>query len=80
MIKPNHHYAVHTSEFIRDFGPVYGFWTFLFEHLNKVLKSYKSNNHGLGHLEASFFCEFHRTIRVSQIVSSNHSVVLLDFH
>ena len=80
MIKPNHHYAVHTSEFIHDFGPVYGFWTFLFECLNKVLKSYKSNNHGLGHLEASFFCEFHHIIHVSQIVSSDHSVALLDFH
>jgi hypothetical protein len=68
MIKPNHHYAVHTAEFIRDFGPIYGFWTFLFEHLNKVLKSYKSNNHGRGQIEASFFREFHHTIHVSQIV------------
>ena len=26
---------------MRDFGPLHEFWTFLFERLNKVLKSYK---------------------------------------
>jgi hypothetical protein len=57
---------------MRDFGPMYGFWTFLFERLNKVLKSYKLNNHGFGHLEVSFFHEFHRTNRVSQMVRWTH--------
>ena len=70
-IKPNHHYAVHAAEFIHDFGPMYSFWTFLFEQLNKVLKSYKSNNHGNGELEASFFHEFHHMVPVSQIVSED---------
>ncbi len=53
---------------------MYGFWTFLFEQLNKVLKSYKSNNHGNRELKASFFCEFHCTVHVSQIVS--HGIYL----
>ncbi|KAG1727357.1 uncharacterized protein EDB91DRAFT_1086435 [Suillus paluster] len=28
-----------------QFGPLHDFWMFLFERLNKVLKSFKSNNH-----------------------------------
>ncbi|KAJ2933395.1 hypothetical protein H1R20_g3689, partial [Candolleomyces eurysporus] len=55
VICPNHHYAVHTPDCLRDFGPLHGFWTFLFERLNKVLKSYKTNNQGGGELEATFF-------------------------
>ncbi|KAJ7852606.1 hypothetical protein B0H13DRAFT_2359401 [Mycena leptocephala] len=54
-IKPNHHYATHTSECIRNFGPLREFWTFLFERLNKLLKSIKTNNHGNGELEMTFF-------------------------
>jgi hypothetical protein len=54
---------------IRDFGPMHGFWTFLFERLNKVLKSYNSANHAAGELEVSFFCEFHRTVLQSRVVS-----------
>lgn len=43
-MKPNFHWAVHLEEQIRDFGPVYNFWTFLSERLNKLLKSSNSNN------------------------------------
>jgi hypothetical protein len=39
---------------------VYRFWTFLFERLNKLLKSYSTNNHGAGELEVSFFCAFEK--------------------
>lgn len=68
VIRPNHHYATHTPECIRDYGPLHGFWTFLFERLNKVLKSYKTNNHGGGELETSFCREFHRTVATSRTV------------
>ncbi|KAJ7816555.1 hypothetical protein B0H13DRAFT_2380349 [Mycena leptocephala] len=51
LVKPNFHYITHIFRTIRDFGPVYGFWTFLFERLNKLLKSYDTNNHGNGELE-----------------------------
>ncbi|THH26684.1 hypothetical protein EUX98_g7505 [Antrodiella citrinella] len=44
-IKPNHHYATHVAECVRDFGPLHDFWSFLFERLNKVLKSFNTNNH-----------------------------------
>lgn len=70
VIKPNHHYATHTAENVRDYGPLQEFWTFLFERINKVLKSYNSNNHSGGELEASFFREFHRTVQTSRIVGS----------
>lgn len=68
VIRPNHHYACHTAESVRDYGPLHEFWTFLFERLNKVLKSYKTSNHAGGELETSFFREFHRTVQESRLV------------
>ncbi|CDO73026.1 hypothetical protein BN946_scf185007.g80 [Trametes cinnabarina] len=61
VIRPNHHYATHTAEFIRDYGPMRGFWTFIFERLNKILKSYRTNNHEGGEIECTFMREFYRT-------------------
>ncbi|KAF8066846.1 hypothetical protein FPV67DRAFT_1670313 [Lyophyllum atratum] len=69
VIRPNHHYAVHTAASVRDYGPLHEFWTFLFERLNKVLKSYKTNNHAGGELETSFFREFHRTVQDSRLLA-----------
>lgn len=59
---------MHTPECIRDFGPLHGFWTFLFERLNKVLKGYSTNNHSGGEVEATFFREFHRSVLTSRLV------------
>ncbi|KAG0694056.1 hypothetical protein DFH29DRAFT_815742, partial [Suillus ampliporus] len=59
-IKPTHHWVTHIFDQLRDYGPVYGFWTFLFERLNKVLKSYSTNNHGGGELEVTFFHAFEK--------------------
>ncbi|KIO00608.1 hypothetical protein M404DRAFT_29307 [Pisolithus tinctorius Marx 270] len=64
-LKPNHHYAMHTARYVHNFGPLSGFWTFLFERLNKILKSFKTNNHGDGELETTFFNEFHRMCQSS---------------
>ncbi|KAI0784086.1 hypothetical protein C8Q75DRAFT_736488 [Abortiporus biennis] len=66
IIKPNYYYATHTPGFIHDYSPLHGFWTFLFERLNKVLKSFNVNNHGGGELEMTFFREFHCTVHLSQ--------------
>ncbi|GJF00872.1 hypothetical protein PsYK624_171740 [Phanerochaete sordida] len=63
-IKPNHHYVTHIFEQIPDYGPVYNFWTYLFERLNKVLKSYASNNHSGGVIEVTFMREFSREVRL----------------
>jgi hypothetical protein len=68
VMKPNHHYATHVSDCARNFGPLHDFWTFLFERLNKVLKSYRTNNHAQGELEVMFFNEFHKTCRTSRVV------------
>ncbi|KAI6029294.1 hypothetical protein BKA83DRAFT_4047631, partial [Pisolithus microcarpus] len=69
IIKPNHHYATHVADCTCNFGPLHDFWTFLFERLNKVLKSFKANNHSNGELETTFFKEFHRTCETSRLVS-----------
>jgi hypothetical protein len=69
VIKPNHHYGTHVPGNARDYGPLREFWTYLFERLNRVLKSYRTNNHGNGALEVTFFREFHRTVRTSQMAS-----------
>ncbi|KAG2046041.1 hypothetical protein BDR06DRAFT_977775 [Suillus hirtellus] len=68
IIKPNHHYATHIASFVRNFGPLHDFWTFLFEHLNKVLKSFKTNNHANRELETTFFSEFHQTCESSRLL------------
>jgi hypothetical protein len=67
--EPNHHWAVHIPEQILDYGPVYGFWAFLTERLNKVLKNMNSNNWSGGRLEVSMMREFHRSSRLDGIVS-----------
>ncbi|KAJ7879780.1 hypothetical protein B0H14DRAFT_2341287, partial [Mycena olivaceomarginata] len=59
-MKPNHHWVVHIFEQIQDFGPVYSFWAFLSERLNKILKNMKSNNWTGGRVEVSMMRQFHR--------------------
>lgn len=58
----------HIFDEIRDFGPVYNFWSFLFERLNKVLKSYATNGHKGGELEVSFFRAFERDVKLRAMV------------
>jgi hypothetical protein len=53
-----------------NFRPLHDFWTFLYEWINKVLKSYKTNNHGSGELETTFFKEFHRTCELGRLTFS----------
>ncbi|KAG1893909.1 uncharacterized protein F5891DRAFT_985452 [Suillus fuscotomentosus] len=66
-VKPNHHFVTHVGACVRNFGPLNNFWTFLFERLNKLLKSYKTNNHSNGALETTFFMEFHRTCELGRL-------------
>ncbi|KZV92705.1 hypothetical protein EXIGLDRAFT_692440 [Exidia glandulosa HHB12029] len=68
QVRPNHHYATHVADYARAFGPLCGFWTFLFERLNRVLKSFNTNNHGNGEIETTFFTEFLRTCSTSRLV------------
>ncbi|KAH9947414.1 hypothetical protein B0H21DRAFT_692092, partial [Amylocystis lapponica] len=73
-VKPNFHYMTHIFDQIEDYGPVYGFWTFLTERLNKVLKSYATNNHAGGEIEVTFFRAFSRDVRLRRLVSFTRSL------
>ena len=77
LIKPNHHYILHLFEQILDYGPVYGFWTYVFERLNKILKSFEVNGHSAGELEVTFFREFSRETRLLNLVSKRRDLWVL---
>lgn len=68
-VKPNFHWVTHIFDQILDYGPVYGFWTFIFEWLNKVLKSYSVNNHGGGEIETTFCRKFMQNADLRWLVS-----------
>lgn len=42
---PNLHFISHLVEDIRNFGPVYGYWNFALEQVNKLLKNINTNGH-----------------------------------
>jgi hypothetical protein len=65
----NHHWSVHTPDQILDFGPVYDFWTFMTERLNKILKSINNNHWGGGRLEVSMMRGFGRETQFETLVS-----------
>ncbi|CAK5262381.1 unnamed protein product [Mycena citricolor] len=69
-MKPNHHWAVHVFDQIRDFGPFYSFWAFLTERLNKTLKNLNSNNWTGGRLEVSMMREFQRGVQLETAVTA----------
>jgi hypothetical protein len=78
-MKPNHHWALHIFEEIEDFGPVYSFWAFLSERLNKILKNLKSNNWTGGRVEVSMMRQFHRSTRLDSKVKFNCTSLLFGF-
>ena len=67
-VKPNHHWVVYIFDQIIDYGPVVNWWTFLFERLNKVLKSYSTNNHENGEIEISFMHAFNHDVTLREMV------------
>ena len=68
-MKPNHHWAIHTKDQLRDYGPMPNFWAFLTERLNKLLKSSNANGRGGGQMEVSMMREFYRDSQLQFIVS-----------
>jgi hypothetical protein len=68
-VKPNFHWVTHIFDQILDYGLVYGFWMFMFERLNKVLKSYSTNNYASGELKTTFVHEFMRNTSLQHLVS-----------
>ena len=53
-----------------DYGPVYGFWSFPIERLNKVFVSYKTNCCASGELEVTFLHGFQHDARLREMVVS----------
>ena len=41
---PNHHLALHLSDFLTRFGPAHGWWAFPFERLIRVLGHIRTNS------------------------------------
>lgn len=74
-MKPNHHWCVHLPQQLHDLVPVYGFWTFLGERLNKSLKNFNSNSHRGGEMEASMMREFGRNVYIQCMVCSSYCVI-----
>ncbi|EJU01955.1 hypothetical protein DACRYDRAFT_15916 [Dacryopinax primogenitus] len=64
---PTFHWVTHMDKQIQWLGPVHGFWTFLFEHLNKILKDFKTNGHKGGSLEITFAREFKWEMGLAQL-------------
>ena len=64
----NHHWALHTRQYILDFGPVYGFWAFLPERLNYHLKQFRLNNWNRGKLEISMMRSFGKDATIGSMV------------
>ncbi|KAG8912907.1 hypothetical protein FRC00_003508 [Tulasnella sp. 408] len=69
-VKPNFHWATHLFEQILDYGPVYGFWAFLQERLNFIIKSFRTNNHGNGELEVTMMRSYSALTSLRNILSS----------
>ncbi|TDL13709.1 hypothetical protein BD410DRAFT_734964 [Rickenella mellea] len=67
-MKPNQAWAVHIVDQIRDFGPVYSFWTFVSERLNKLLKNFNSNGLKGGQMEISMMRSFGREKQLRTMV------------
>ncbi|KAG2133009.1 hypothetical protein DEU56DRAFT_914034 [Suillus clintonianus] len=69
-VKPTHHWVTHIFDQLQDYGPVYNFWTFLFERLNKVLKSYSTNNHSNGEIEVTFMRAFQKDVALCDMLAN----------
>ncbi|KAG1755257.1 uncharacterized protein EDB91DRAFT_1042129 [Suillus paluster] len=67
-VKPMHHWVTHIFDQLQDYGPVYNFWTFLFERLNKVFKSYSTNNHSNSEIEVMFMRAFQKDVALCDMV------------
>ncbi|KZO95468.1 hypothetical protein CALVIDRAFT_564871 [Calocera viscosa TUFC12733] len=66
-VTPTFHWLTHMGDQIRSYGPVHGFWTFIFERLNKLLKQFNTNGHGGGEMEVTFAREFKRYVSLLRL-------------
>lgn len=68
-MKPNHHWVTHIFDQLLDYGPVYGFWAFPVERMNRVLCLTNINNRENGEIESTFMSEFERFTILRQLAT-----------
>ncbi|KLO04216.1 hypothetical protein SCHPADRAFT_947876 [Schizopora paradoxa] len=56
-LRPNHHNALHIGEYLRLFGPMHGWWMFVFERVIGKLQQVNTNNRN-GELEKTMLDSF----------------------
>ena len=69
-MKSNQHWAGHLPDQLHNFSPVYAFWAFLGEQLNKHLKNFNSSSHKGGQLEISMMHMFTHENQFKTMVSA----------
>ncbi|EIW73972.1 hypothetical protein CONPUDRAFT_160538 [Coniophora puteana RWD-64-598 SS2] len=66
----NHHMAMHYSEILQRYGPVYACWLFGFERFNGLLEKVNLNGHGGGEMEYSLVRDWVEKQRLYELAVS----------
>ncbi|KAK0235565.1 hypothetical protein EDD85DRAFT_968621 [Armillaria nabsnona] len=74
---PNHHMAMHISEYLLMFRPVQNWWTFPFERAIGTLERI-STNYKAGEYEEMIACSFHRMNNLRQLQNKGVLPKILD--
>lgn len=68
-LTPNAHIVMHLEDYIRLYGPVYGWWAYAFERMNGILGRFNTNGHTGGEVEATILRGWLKTIQLQDLVS-----------
>lgn len=67
-LTPNAHIVMHLEDYIRLYGPVYGWWAYAFERMNGILGRFNTNGHTGGEVEATILRGWLKTIQLQDLV------------
>jgi hypothetical protein len=70
QFRPNHHMALHLSEYLLLYGPVHGWWTFPFERLIGLLQDIP-NNFKSGQLEETIATSFVKSANLRALLTKS---------
>ena len=70
QFRPNHHMALHLSEYLLLYGPVHGWWTFPFERLIGLLQDIP-NNFKNGQLEETIATSFVKSANLRALLAKS---------
>jgi hypothetical protein len=70
QFRPNHHMALHLSEYLLLYGPVHGWWTFPFERLIGLLQDIPSNFKN-GQLEETIATSFVKSANLRALLTKS---------